>query len=80
MFARSFELGGVDYPLPAGSYEIICDEELIEGLSFPAYRRISTWIMARRSPEAATEMVLIDPDDLAKVEASQLDAAQSSKT
>lgn len=76
-FARSFELRGVDYPLPAGVYEIISDEELIEGLSFPVYRRVSTWIMARRSPGAATEMVPIDPDDLAKVQASHLDATDS---
>jgi hypothetical protein len=76
-FPRSFELRGVDYPLPAGSYEIISDEELIEGLSFPVYRRVSTWIMARRSPGAATEMVPIDPDDLAKVQASHLDATDS---
>ena len=71
-FARSFELRGVDYPLPAGTYEIISDEELIEELSFPVYRRVSTWIMARRSPGASTEMVLIDPDELAKVQASHL--------
>ena len=76
-FARSFELRGVDYPLPAGAYEIVSDEELIEGLSFPVYRRVSTWIMARRSPGAATEMVLIDPDDLGKVRASHLDATES---
>ena len=76
-FARGFELRGVDYPLPAGSYEIISDEELIEGLSFPAYRRVSTWIMARRSSGAATEMILIDPDDLAKVQASHLDSTET---
>jgi hypothetical protein len=76
-FVRGFELRGVDYPLPAGSYEIISDEELIEGLSFPAYRRVSTWIMARRSPGAATEMIAIDPDDLAKVQASHPDATES---
>ena len=76
-FARSFELRGVDYPLPAGSYEIISDEELIEGLSFPVYRRVSTWIMARRSAGAATEMISIDPDDLAKVQVRDLDAKES---
>ena len=79
-FTRSFELRSVDYSLPAGSYEIISDEELIEGLSFPVYRRVSTWIMARRSPGAATEMVLLDSDDLAKVQASHLDATQSPTT
>jgi hypothetical protein len=68
-FAHGFALSGVDYPLPAGSYEIISDEELIEQLSFPVYRRVSTWIMARRSAEAATEMVLIDPEELTKAHA-----------
>jgi hypothetical protein len=68
-FARSFALGAVDYPLPAGSYEIISDDELIEQLSFPVYRRVSTWIMARRSPGAATEMIQIDPAELTKAHA-----------
>ena len=79
-FSRGFELRGVDYPLPAGSYEIINDEELIEGLSFPVYRRVSTWIMARRSPDAATEMISIDPDDLAKVQARDLGKKESPST
>ena len=79
-FTRGFELRGVDYPLPAGAYEIISDEELIEGLSFPVYRRVSTWIMARRSAGAATEMVAINPDDLAKVQARDLDAKESPTT
>src|SRR6185437_9952008 len=48
-FARAFTLAGVDHPLPAGAYEIITDEELIEGLNFPVYRRTATWIMARAS-------------------------------
>jgi hypothetical protein len=39
-----FELKGVDRILPAGDYRVVTDEELIEELSFPVYRRISTMI------------------------------------
>jgi hypothetical protein len=64
-FAAAFQLAGVDHPLPPGDYEVIIDEELIEGLSFPVYRRTATWIMARLS-EGTTEMVAIDPVALDK--------------
>jgi hypothetical protein len=30
----------------AGTYEIVTDAELIEGLSFPVYRRVATMILA----------------------------------
>ncbi len=36
---RSFVLGGFDEVLPAGAYIVETDEELLEGISFPAYRR-----------------------------------------
>ena len=64
-FTGSFTLAGVDHPLPAGAYEIITDEELIEGLNFPVYRRTATWIMARASSSGAEEMVAVDPAALA---------------
>ena len=43
-FAYPFLLRGVDRTLPAGDYRVVTDEELIEGLSFPVYRRVSTMI------------------------------------
>ena len=43
-FARPFTLKGVDRILPAGNYRVVTDEELIEELSFPVYRRVSTMI------------------------------------
>ena len=64
-FARSFTLAGVDFPLPAGVYEIVTDEEMIEGLNFPVFRRTATWIMAQSSPAGPTEMVIVDPSALA---------------
>jgi hypothetical protein len=38
-FRRPFCLKGVDRLLPPADYRVMTDEELIEGLSFPAYRR-----------------------------------------
>ncbi len=38
-FARPFTLRGVGRLLPAGNYPVVTDEELIEELSFPVYRR-----------------------------------------
>ena len=43
-FIKPFMLKGVDRLLPAGDYRVSTDEELIEGLSFPAYRRVATMI------------------------------------
>ena len=43
-FENSFTLGGFDEILPAGTYEVETDEELLEGLSFRAYRRFRTII------------------------------------
>ena len=40
-FRRPFYLKGVDRLLPSGDYSVVTDEELIEGLSFSAYHRIS---------------------------------------
>ena len=41
-FQRSFCLSAVDRILPSGTYTVDTDEELIEGVSFLAYRRIAT--------------------------------------
>jgi hypothetical protein len=40
------------------------DEELIEELSFPVYRRVSTMIFVPAGPAFSVEMVAIDPQDL----------------
>ena len=38
-FKRPFAVSGMDEMQPAGTYTIEIDEELLEGLSFPAYRQ-----------------------------------------
>jgi len=64
-FRRAFLLKGIDRILPPGKYDIMSDEELIEGLSFPVYRRVSTIIFVPAAAQAsAIEMVTVDPRDL----------------
>ena len=74
-FRRPFCLKGVDRLLPAADYRVVTDEELIEGLSFPAYRRMSTAIFVPAETGCAVEMVTIDPLDLQA--AQDLDTAPS---
>jgi hypothetical protein len=66
VFCHPFELEGVDRILPAGDYRVVTGEELIEELSFPVYRRISTMIFlpGRGRQASLLEMVTIDPRDL----------------
>jgi len=50
--------------LPPGDYRVVTDEEVIEGLSFTAYHRISTEILVPAAAGCAVEMMTIDPMDL----------------
>ena len=55
-FARPFMLEGYDQELPAGEYVVETDEELIQGLSCPAYRRPGqkqAWIIDPKNLDAA---------------------------
>ena len=63
-FRRPFCLKGVDRVLPPAGYRVMVDEELIQGLSFSAYHRISTVIFVPAPSGSAVEMVTIDPLDL----------------
>jgi hypothetical protein len=63
-FRRPFYLKGVDRLLPPGGYNVVTDEELIEGLSFSAYHRISTVMFVPAQSGSAVEMVTIDPLNL----------------
>ena len=65
-FRRAFSLSAVDGPLPAGTYQVITEEERLEGLSFAAWQRTSTllFLPARALPGRAREIVPIDPHEL----------------
>jgi len=65
-FNRAFTLEGLDRSFPPGAYELVTDEELIEGLSFPAYRRIASWILTpEQNSSTPAEMIPINPVELA---------------
>jgi hypothetical protein len=74
-FSGPFSLKGVERILPAGAYRVVTDEELIEGLSFPVYRRVATMIFVPTQSLASIEMVTVDPADLEAAQAR--DALQS---
>jgi hypothetical protein len=76
-FARPFRLGGFGEQLPAGRYPIETDEELLEGVSFPAYRRTATMMQLIADPlhVGVTEVIMVDPNQLE--EALAEDAAQA---
>jgi hypothetical protein len=65
-FAHPFLLKGVDRILAAGDYRVVTDEESIEELSFPVYRRVATMIFVpgESGHASSVEMVSIDPHDL----------------
>jgi len=65
-FSKPFLLSGFDEPLPAGAYMIETYEELIEGLSFPAYRRTETLLFLRPPSGQANriEVAVVDPVEL----------------
>jgi hypothetical protein len=66
VFHHPFELQSVDRILPSGDYRVVTDEELIEELSFPVYRRVATMIFlpALGGHASSVEMVTVDPRDL----------------
>ena len=65
-FIHPFLLKGIDRTLPPGEYQVLTDEELIEGLSFPVYRRVSTMIVVPMQPNrsSSAEMLTVDPRNL----------------
>lgn len=65
-FHLPFSLEGLGRTLSAGTYEIITDEEMIDGLSIPVYRRVRTMMLVPSPTSSSSlEMVTIDPIELA---------------
>ncbi|MGH6931934.1 MAG: hypothetical protein ACREEE_05805 [Dongiaceae bacterium] len=65
-FSRPFMLSGVGAVLPAGTYTVETEEELIQDLSFAAYRRVTTSIFLPPKPGTTVLMQIasIDPVEL----------------
>lgn len=65
-FRQPFAVPGFEGMQPAGHYTVETEEELLESLSFPAYRRLSTTLTpCSPSPGALIQAIPIDPRDLA---------------
>jgi hypothetical protein len=76
IFKHPFKLKGIDRLLSAGAYEIVTDEELIEGLSFPCYRRVATMIMVpgEAPRNSSMEMISISSVDLSDAQRNDASA------
>lgn len=64
-----FRLSGMDEILPPGRYLVETEEERLEGVSFPAYRRLSTVIHLAGRPHSSetARAVNIDPAELVAI-------------
>lgn len=77
-FAHPFELDGFINELPAGDYELVVDEELIQSLSFVSYLRTATYLMIKEAKSShSIQMHRIDPEELELI--VSLDQKRSSK-
>jgi hypothetical protein len=65
-FDHPFSLMAVDKLQPAGTYALDIDEELIEGLSFLAYRRVATTIYLPliQGNYGSVQAIRVDPQEL----------------
>jgi hypothetical protein len=77
-FRHPFAIEGLEGRQPAGSYVVDTEEELVEGLSFPAWHRICTSIrLPKRLDGSLTEEVSLDPAALAAALAADAAAGEN---
>jgi hypothetical protein len=71
-FEQPFSLAALDEVQRAGTYSVDVDEELIEGLSFLAYRRVSTTIYLPlvQGSAGSLQAVRVEPGELAAAKPS----------
>ena len=81
-FLHPFLLSGADEVQTAGRYVVETDEILIQALSFPAYRRLSTFIHLAGRPNSSelARVVQIDPAELAAALATDAQAQETVPT
>ena len=74
-FLHLFRIKGIDRLLPPGAYEVITDEEMIEGLSFASFRRVATLIMVPAAPPRSSTMEMISIGSIDLADAQRIDAS-----
>jgi hypothetical protein len=78
-FKHPVRIRGIARQLPAGRYDVVTDEEMIEGLSFASWRRVATMItVPSEGVRGATEMLPIGSIDLADAQAADAQAEDAS--
>ncbi|WP_375413490.1 hypothetical protein [uncultured Bradyrhizobium sp.] len=73
-FKHPFRIKGIDRLLPAGAYEVVTDEEMIEGLSFASYRRVATMMMVPAAAPRASSMEMVSVHAADLIDAQCIDA------
>jgi hypothetical protein len=73
-FKHPFRIKGIDRQLPSGDYEVVTDEEMIEGLSFASYRRVATMIMVPAAAPHGSNMEMISIGSVDLADAQRIDA------
>jgi hypothetical protein len=73
-FIYSFNLSGMDEMQPAGTYTVEMDEELLQTLSLPAYKRIATLIRLPVRPRSTVVAQIVEVDPLELTAALARDA------
>lgn len=77
-FRHPFRIRSIERLLPAGAYEVITDEEAIEGLTFSAYRRIATMIVVpAEGAHNSMEVLSVGSVELANAQAADASAADA---
>ena len=76
-FRHPFRIKGIDRVLPSGAYDVITDEEMIEGLSFASFRRVATMIMVPAAPPRGSTMEMISIGSVDLSDAQRIDACAS---
>jgi hypothetical protein len=77
-FARPFVLGELEEVFPAGVHTVETDEELMQGISFIAYRRVLTTIYLHpKGHRDRVRTLTIDPKELDAAIEREHDAART---
>jgi FKBP-type peptidyl-prolyl cis-trans isomerase (trigger factor) len=64
-FNRAFTLAGSDHAWPPGEYLIQTDEEMLEQMSFTAWKRVATTILLREG--GTIQSITVDPAELERM-------------
>jgi hypothetical protein len=79
-FSRPFALAGIDGVQAPGTYQLVTEEEQIPGLSFVAFRCVSTTLHVPADPAPGQRREVIAVDRAALTAALDADAAATGRS